>query len=314
MTLAASALALTTWPPVRATAHHAILLDEDLGDLGVGLDLGAIFGGGFRHGLGNGAHAANGVAPGALLAVHLAEGVVQQDIGRAGIVGARVVPDDRIEAEQGFDRLALEPVGQEVCRRSREEVEEEAPLLEIETAQSVAERRRMRKLAEPPPAEAFDHVRRRFQGEVAQNIGDGLELGAIPVIALGVGGGELRDLGLGASFAGQQIAAVRQRQEVHGRPLDDAESVPVQVEIGDDLGVEQADRVGGDGVAEAGVELFGDRRAADHGPPFEHLHLQARAGEIGGADETVMAAADDHDVEWLGGSIFRGGWHSAART
>ena len=44
------------------------------------------------------------------------------------------------------------------------------------------------------------------------------------------------------------------------------------------------------------MKLFGDRSAADNRAALEHGDLQARRGEIGGGDETIMAAADDDDV------------------
>ena len=69
-------------------------------------------GGGFRHGLGDRAHAADRVSPHALLAVHLAEAMVQQDIGRAGRVGARISADNAVKAEDGLDRRAFEPAVQ----------------------------------------------------------------------------------------------------------------------------------------------------------------------------------------------------------
>ena len=62
-----------------------------------------------RHRLGDRAHAADGVAPDALLAVHLAEGMVQHHIGGAGGVGTGVVADDGVEAEQRLDQIAFEP-------------------------------------------------------------------------------------------------------------------------------------------------------------------------------------------------------------
>jgi hypothetical protein len=37
----------------------------------------------------------------------------------------------------------------------------------------------------------------------------------------------------------------------------------MQIEIADDLRVQERDRVGGDGIAEAGVKFLGRRRAAD---------------------------------------------------
>jgi hypothetical protein len=52
--------------------------------------------------LGDRSHAADGIASGALLAIHLAEDMVQQDISRVGRVGAGESADDGIEAEGGL--------------------------------------------------------------------------------------------------------------------------------------------------------------------------------------------------------------------
>jgi len=57
-----------------------------------------------RHRLGDGAHAADGMTPGAALAVHLAEHVMQQDVCGPRRIGARVVADDAVEAVHGLDR------------------------------------------------------------------------------------------------------------------------------------------------------------------------------------------------------------------
>ena len=45
------------------------------------------------------------------------------------------------------------------------------------------------------------------------------------------------------------------------------------------------------------MEFLGDRGAADHAAALEHAHAEARRREIGGADEAVVAAADDDGVE-----------------
>ena len=83
-----------------------------------------------RHRLRDRAHAADGVAPHALLAVHLAERVVQHHIGRAGGVGAGVIADDGVEAEQRLDQIAFEPLVEHLAGRAREQVEQAALLLE----------------------------------------------------------------------------------------------------------------------------------------------------------------------------------------
>ena len=79
-----------------------------------------------------------------------------------------------------------------------------------------------------------------------------------------------------------------------------------EVQLADDLGPQQRDDVGADGELEAGEHFLGDRCAAEHVTPLEDEDLASRAGEVGGVDESVVAAAD-HDgvVAWhgLGDSI-----------
>ena len=61
-------------------------------------------------------------------------------------------------------------------------------------------------------------------------------------------------------------------------------------------GPQQRDDVRADRELEAGKDLLGHRRAAEHVPPLEHQHLAPGAREIGGVDQAVVAAADDDDV------------------
>ncbi len=103
-------------------------------------------------------------------------------------------------------------------------------------------------------------------------------------------------LPVGEAVGHQQIAALVHRPEVGDRPLDDPQAMARQLEIADDVRIEQAHGVGGDRVAKARMELLGHRRAADDCILLEHDDAQARAGQIGGAGEPVVAAADDGDV------------------
>ena len=50
------------------------------------------------------------------------------------------------------------------------------------------------------------------------------------------------------------------------------------------------------GELEAGKDLLGHGGAAEDVAPLEDEHLSARAREVGGVDEAVVAAADDDDV------------------
>jgi hypothetical protein len=77
------------------------------------------------------------VTPDALFPVHLAEGVVQENVGRAGRERARVVADHGVEAEQRLHELALEPAVEVIRRRRGEEVEQRPARAHRELAQGV---------------------------------------------------------------------------------------------------------------------------------------------------------------------------------
>ena len=70
----------------------------------------------------------------------------------------------------------------------------------------------------------------------------------------------------------------------------------VQIQIGDDLGLQQRDRVTGDGIAKAWMEFLGHRGAADDPAALEHGHLQPGGGEVRRAHEAVVTAADDQRI------------------
>src|SRR5207249_4136458 len=93
-----------------------------------------------------------------------------------------------------------------------------------------------------------------------------------------------------------EAASVGKREKIGERPFDDSQSMLDKPQLADHLGVEQAHGIGGRGVAKAGREFLGDRRAADDGAALEHPYLEAGAGEIAGADEAVVSAADDDDI------------------
>ena len=126
---------------VEDDADGAVALDDHLAHAGIGFDLGAVALRGARHRQRDRAHAADGVAPDALLAVHLAEGMVQHHIGRARGVGARIIADDGVEAEQRLDEVAFKPLVQHLAGRAGEQIEQAALLLQRQLSQDVAGRR-----------------------------------------------------------------------------------------------------------------------------------------------------------------------------
>ena len=122
-------------------AHGLAVLDDQRRDRGVRADDGAARLGRARHGLRDGAHAADGVAPHPGFAVHLAEGVVQQHVGGAGREGAGVGADDAVEGQRALHHLALEPLRQVVRRALGEEVEQQPLVVEREADEAAAEAR-----------------------------------------------------------------------------------------------------------------------------------------------------------------------------
>ncbi len=78
----------------------------------------------FRHRLRDRAHAADRVTPRAFLAVDLAEHVMQQHVGGARRIRARVVADDAVEAEHRLDRCALEPTVEKIARGADEQAQQ----------------------------------------------------------------------------------------------------------------------------------------------------------------------------------------------
>ena len=69
------------------------------------------------HRLRDRAHAADGVAPHAAMAVHFADHVVQQHISRARRIRAGEVADNGVKAEHRLDRIGLEPRIEHVARK-----------------------------------------------------------------------------------------------------------------------------------------------------------------------------------------------------
>ncbi len=167
-------------------ADRPALFHQHLGDRRVQPDVDALLGAGGRHGLSDGAHAADGMAPGALLAVHLAKDVVQQDIGRTGRIGTGVVADDAVETEQGLDRIALEPPVQPVARRLGEQVQQIALRRQTQARDPPPQGRRLQHLRQGGQPTTLDDVGRRGQDQVTQDGGDRLQPRLIIGQALGV--------------------------------------------------------------------------------------------------------------------------------
>jgi hypothetical protein len=227
----------------------------------------------------------------------LAEEMVEEDVGRARIVGAGIIADDGVEAEQGLDDRRLEIALEDVGGGLGEEIEQVALLLRGHAAHGIAELQGRQHVGE-----AAAGIGRGAQYPVAQDRDHRAERRAIGVIALGVLRRMAGDLAAGeAAPAREQIIGPGRGQEIVDLAKYDLQAVLVQPHVPDDLGVEQADRVGRGRVAKSRMEFLGDRGAADDVAPLEKRDLETLGGEVISADEAVMACADDEDVGVGGG-------------
>jgi hypothetical protein len=65
--------------------------------------------------------------------------MMQQHVARAGRIGAVVSPDDPVEAEDRLDRIAFEPLVEDVAGRAGEKLEQVALSFEVERTQTVSD-------------------------------------------------------------------------------------------------------------------------------------------------------------------------------
>src|SRR5258706_14694708 len=83
----------------------------------------------------------------------------------------------------------------------------------------------------------------------------------------------------------------------HGREgaieREDFQAMPRQIEFANDFGAEQGNDIRTNRKLESGKDFFRDGGAAQKVPAIEHEHAFARARQIRGIDQTVVAAADD---------------------
>ena len=285
----------------EAAGDHLARLELDAGgppvaddhspDRGVGAQLGSGRAGRAGERAADSAHPAVDPAPGAGVAVDLADPVVHQHVRRPR--GHRASPgaDHRLRAERALDALVLEPLVEQIGCGEREEAEQLGDVAALPVAQLRAE-------PEPAGEVAQPQVRRDDEEQVSKQPGKPLEVAVELGIRVAVVLRELRDLLPGAGH----VAPHRQRRPVRERDvvvrLEDRHAVAVvgQPEVAHDLRRHQADDVRGRRDPVAGPRLLGDRRPAERGPLLEHEHVEPAAREVGGAREPVVAPADDDHV------------------
>jgi hypothetical protein len=151
------------------------------------------------------------MAPDTLSSVHLAEGVMQHDVGCARHERARVIANHRVKTEQRFDQIAFEPTVEKVRSRLSEEVEEHPPLFHGQPAQPISGHDRLAELPPAPRPQTFDHIGRRLQHQASQHVGDSIYRPIERVIALGIAHAELGDFLARPPFGSDQVLAVKPR-------------------------------------------------------------------------------------------------------
>ena len=115
------------------------------------------------------------------------------------------------------------------------------------------------------------------------------------LVARGVLLGELRDRLAGlVDVVVEDDRPVGRHRRVGGVERIGPVAVALQVEVGDDLGLEHRDDVGGARDPGAGPDLFGHAGAAEDGAALQDEGSEARVGEVRARGQAVMPASD-HD-------------------
>ena len=221
------------------------------------------------------AHAANGVAPFARLAVDLAETVMQKHVGGARCIGTGVVADDGVPAQHSLERFGLEPAVEPVAGALGEDVNEVTLALARQPAELQQQLGAGHQVAPAFDDEWPAEFGRCLQHPLLQLLGQPIEPRVIRRQALGIAGGELGDRRLRRCqvTAEAQRSAIGRRNKVRKRSFNNAQAVLDKPQVADHLGVQQADRVARGRIAEAGVELLGHCGAADDAAPLDDVHL-----------------------------------------
>ena len=225
------------------------------------------------------------VAPGALLAVHLAERVVQQHVGRARAVGTGVVAHHRVEAEGRLDRLALEPAIQETARAFGEQVQQVAPC----APGTATPAGRPGAAPRSRPGRPSPRLGGVCCARLAQNVADFVKHGVIGRQCLGIAMRRTSRTRPGCAPArrpvsGNLVPSIGRKLEIGRSTM--RKPWPCRPHVGDHLRIEQADRVAGHRVAEArdGIPRSpprrrppaGPRRPSPSGPPCARYQAQTR--------------------------------------
>jgi hypothetical protein len=218
---------------------------------------------------------------------------MEQHVSGSRRAHAKERPDDAGGRHRRLEHVRLEPLIEEVHRAHRHELDLIVFVVVAQRLEAAAEEHQVH---QPARIER----RRIGRGHVQDRFDEPAHLDhrlPVLVVRFGVDSRVPRDLAprLAVIVHAPQVVAVRHRRE-RTVERENLETVSREIELADDLRAQERDDVGGDRVLEARVDLLGDRRAADDVAALEHEHLPSGAGEVGRADQAVVAAANDDDV------------------
>ena len=240
-----------------------------------------------------------------------------QEQRRAGArrPGSLGYAEDSAGGDSGLQKIAREPLGDEIGGGHRHPSEEPERVGASERAKPAAGLQQLPQLARRRTVER----RRRRLENLAEKCAQPLEHAAELRILRGIrfredadGLGRSRDVGR----KGQRAAVRRERHEPRVR-RDELHTPGRKPHVANDRWPQRADGVRERRTAEARRDLFGDGAAANHRPPLEHERLQPGLGQVEGGGEAVDAGADDDDGQSESGvrsQESESGWSRVLRT
>ncbi len=279
-------------------ARHAAVPDEDFPGARVRPDLAAEAPGRLHDRVRHRAHAPLLEAPGAEVAVaHVADRVVQHDVGRARLVGPGPGADDAVHGQHALHGVRLEPVVHQVGDAHGEQARDVGHAADPQLAHLPAGLRLRQEVTRGNRSEPRGHL----QEERSQDVRDPLK----PVLPLrhrlGVLFRKLRDRGVASGrVAGEDLdgAAIRVGLVVGAERRDLVPEI-LQPELPDDGRRHQRHDVGVGRDLDLGMVR---ERGAGCGRPaglvagLQDDRPRAGAREIGPADQPVVPSANDDRV------------------
>jgi hypothetical protein len=261
-------------------------------------NLGAVLAGGGGNRFGDSAHAAIDKPPDSTASADATHAVVKQDVGSAGRAGSAVGADHAVGGERDLHLLGLKPVVQKVGGGLRKYLDEGREIGGGKVAKAGG---KFQPIDDRAPASGREG-RRCFEQQGFDDAGQSLEVGFVAGERGGVVLGEFGDLGTGFGLIlpHEQVAAVGVRRKERRIFGNDPVAMAFELKVTNNAFLEEAGKISGGGDTITGPYLLSYRATAEHLAPFEDESLQPGPGQIGGRDESVMAASDDDGIYFTG--------------